>query len=120
MKTTDQILEYLSDRIGHVYFRPLMYGGSPGSVDLILYYYHELWSEILECQDDFNEYSQKVHQDENCGSSDFSTRFIINNPGASDEDIAKYIVIQWMKISKLLKIPIKYDDLSIELNMALP
>ena len=120
MKTTEQILEYLSNRIGHIYFRPLMYGSSPDSVDQILYYYHELWSDILERFDEFRECSQKVHKEQQCGSLDFSTRFKENHPGATDVEIVKYVVTQWMKISELLRVPIKYDELSEQLDMDLP
>jgi hypothetical protein len=48
MMTTSDIVDFVEDRVGHLYARPLMYRGTADGVDLILHYYHELWATIHE------------------------------------------------------------------------
>ena len=120
MKSTKQILEYICDRIGHIYFRPLMYVGNPSGIDLILHYYHELWAEILERHEDYVKTRNHFHDKEGCGSAGFSNCFMLKYPDASEEDSTKYVVEQWKKISAELNVPIDYKKLSKQLNIAVP
>jgi hypothetical protein len=61
MKTTEQILEFLVEQIGHIYFRPLMYGGSAESVDLLLSHHQHLWALIVEHEKEFSNLIVKCH-----------------------------------------------------------
>jgi hypothetical protein len=106
MKPAEQILEFVIDRIAHIYSRPLMYGGTPEGVDLILDYYHELWAEIVDLRQNFIESTESVHRKEKCGSKSFSYRFREKRPKANNDEISKYVVNQWKKIDRLLGIPI--------------
>lgn len=108
MRTNKQILSFLEKRIGNIYLRPLMYGGSPSGVELILHCYHEMWSEIMECKDEYDRYRIEIHRNEGCGSSNFSTKYMELDPDAKEDEIIKYVATQWKKISDLLRIPIKY------------
>ncbi len=120
VKTAKQILNFLTERIGHIYFRPLMYCDSPGSIDQTLHYYHELWSEITEQKESYFDFRTNLLLKEGCGSSDFATHFQKTNPGASEEAIVKYTIKQWKIISEALKIPIDYVDISRSLQADLP
>ena len=120
MKSSEQILKFVTDRIGHIYFRPLMYGGTPSGVDLILHYYHELWAEIVSQQEHYQNIRMKLSLEEGFGASDYSSYFEKQHPWATDKEAVIYVVHQWMKISKMLNISIEYDQLSKTLNMALP
>lgn len=108
MRTNKQILNFVVERIRNIYLRPLMYGGSPSGVELILHCYHEMWSEILKCKDEYDRCRIKIHRSEGCGSSNFSNRFMELDPDAKEDEIIKYVVTQWKKISDLLGIPVKY------------
>jgi hypothetical protein len=120
MKSNERILEFVTDMIGHIYFRPLMYGGDSSGVDLILHYYHELWAEIVDLREHYEEVRIKFNLEEGIGASDFSSSFIKNHPEATDKETVTYVVHQWMEISKILNIAIDYSGLSKTLNMALP
>lgn len=80
-------------------------------MDLLLANLHEFWAEIMDRQDELRNTCWKAHQDEDCGSADFATRFALNHPEASEREIAQYVVIQWRKISDQLEVPIPYADL---------
>jgi glycerol kinase len=120
MKSNDQILQFIADRIGHIYFRPLMYGSTPSGVDLILHYYHELWAEIVEHREQYKDISHKIHQEEDTGAANFAASFMKKNPEAKDAETVKYVIHQWMKISKKLNIPINYSGISKALKLDMP
>jgi hypothetical protein len=48
MRDGKHIAEFVEERIGQVFRRPLMYGGVPEAVDSILHYDHELWAVVHE------------------------------------------------------------------------
>ena len=112
MKKTDQIIKFIEERIGHIYFRPRMYGGDASGTDMLLHYYHELWAEIFDRRKDYENIRRNLEQKQDCGSASFSIRYKENNPGYSDDKITDYVVEQWKKISKQLGIQIPYEKLS--------
>ena len=111
MKSSEQILEYLAEEIGRIYFRPLMYGGSAAGVDLLLSNYHELWVFITEQVEEYNMLCKINYKRENCGSAGFATAHRIENPHLEEHEIAFYVVDQWEKISKSMDIPVPYEKI---------
>jgi len=115
MKTPDEIIEYIALRIGYVYYhRPLMYGGDGEGVDLLLHTYHTIWSEIVERHAEFQATCLKVSAEEKCGAANFATRYKMNHPQESEQEIAAYVVQQWRKISDCLSVPLDHAFLKRE------
>jgi hypothetical protein len=97
-----QIAEFVEERIGHVFRRPLMYGGTPEAVDSILHYDHELWAVAHEREGDFQEVSAAFHLSEGCGSASFEHHYRTGHPAASEDEVACYVVSMWRKIGEHL------------------
>ena len=117
MKTPEDSVAYIARQIGYVYHhRPLMYGGTGAGVDLLLHAYHDIWSVIVERHQEFREVWWRVLEEENCGSANFSTRHSTDHPGASDLEIASYVVQQWQKVSERLDVPIPHRQIAQELE----
>ncbi len=114
MKDSQEIEAILALKIGYMYYhRPLMYGGTADGVDLLLHTYHEIWSEIEGRHDEFRNTWWRVLEEEECGSANFSTRYRMNHPEASDEEIVSYAVDQWRKVSTRLGVPIPHQQLRL-------
>lgn len=111
MKPTAEIADFILHRIGNIYFRPLMYGGTADGVEVLLDSYHELWAEIFEKQNEYKEVSYKIHSRQKCGAMNFTLRFRKLHPNAEPEAICSYVVKHWRKISKELGLPIPYEEL---------
>jgi hypothetical protein len=108
MKTTDDIIHSLAHRIGRIYYhpRPLVYAGTAQELDRLLYLYHELWSEIVERENDFR------HQQSN--SLGFAIPYADEHPEATEEQIAQEVVRQWSAISGRLEVPLPHESLTRE------
>jgi hypothetical protein len=107
MKTPDAIVEHVLKQIGYIYFhRPLLYGLTGTGVSVSIHNYHRIWAFIVGREDDLRDAYDKQIQEEGCGSADFATCYRLRNPDASEEEIANYVVHQWIKISDRVKIPI--------------
>ncbi len=104
MKSPDQVIAFIGQRLAHIYERPLMYGGTPEGVELLLLAYHELWAEITERRVEFAQAERAVSDAEDCGSMGFATRCRRSRPTVSPEEAAQYIVSQWRKIGDQLGI----------------
>ena len=113
MKDAQQIAGFLSARIGRIYERPLMYGGTAAGVDLILHSYHELWAMIHGRDEEYREISDAIHAAEGCGSADFAFHYRRAAPHAPEEEVARYSVEQWSKLSDRLGL---FDQGSIRLT----
>ena len=111
MKTNKEIIDFIEERIGNIYFVPLMYGGSASGVDLTLHYYHELWANIYNKSPLYNSIRDKFFVELDCGAANFSTKYTADNPDATDRDVSWFVVDQWMRISKELGIAIPYTKL---------
>lgn len=73
MRDGRQIVEFVEERIGHIFRRPLVYGGTPEAVDSILHCYHELWAVAHDREGDFQAVSTATHLSEGCGSASLNT-----------------------------------------------
>jgi hypothetical protein len=102
MRDGKQISDFVEERIGHVFRRPLMYGGTPEGVDVVLDYYHELWALIHERGDEFEKVSSAAHDSEGCGSMNFAYRYQRDHPAASVDESARYVVSMWRRIGEKL------------------
>ncbi|SHL43285.1 hypothetical protein SAMN02745216_05182 [Desulfatibacillum alkenivorans DSM 16219] len=100
LRSSREIVEFINERIGHIYLRPLMYASSAAAVDDILHYYHELWAELHNCQDSYRIIGMETLSDQDCGAASFSHKFFLDNPDASEASAASYVVAQWEKISR--------------------
>ncbi len=98
MKTTDQVIEFITSRIGHIYARPLMYGGTAEGVDNILHLYHELWADIVERKENYDNIRQQIYKEQECGSAGFARRYQSNHSNTPETETAIYVVEQWKKI----------------------
>jgi hypothetical protein len=116
MKSPEEIVAYIALKIGYMYYhhRPILYGGTGAGVDLLLLNYHELWAEITNRQEELRETWHSVLNAEDCGSASFSMRYSMNNPEASQPEIAQYVVDQWRKISDQLELPLPHAELIAE------
>jgi hypothetical protein len=111
MKSTKQIFDHILETIGHIYFRPLMYGGTAQGVDLLLYHYHGLWAFITDQHEQFVEQSIQYHIEQDCDSASFATHYTLENPNATEQEIAAYVVKQWQELGKRLRVPIPYEKI---------
>jgi hypothetical protein len=120
MKTAAQIVAFIAERIGFIYHHnPLMYGGTPEGVETLLFYYHELWAEIVERQKEYIDIRIAAHEKEECNSHSFSGRYLSLHQEASDREVANYATTQWRKISDQLAIPIQHEEIIKDLEQKL-
>ena len=117
MKTAQEIVEIISQRLGYMYHhRPLMYGGTPEGVETLVWHFHHLYAEIVERREDFFEALGQVAEEEDCNSKGFAGRYRSLYPQASDEETAQYVAEQWRKISDRLGVPIAHEEIIEELR----
>jgi hypothetical protein len=102
MKDANAIARFVVERIGHIYERPRMYGGTPEGVDLILHYFHETWAEILECQPRYDEVRLAVHSEAGGAAMGFATSFRQRQLPHSEDEVMEFVVLQWRAIDKEL------------------
>ena len=115
MKATDQIVAELAYRIGLIYYhRPLMYGGTPAGVELLLWTLHSLWAFAVEREEEFDVEWRAELEREDCGAFDFSYRYSLNHPQASEDEIVAYTVKHWAIVSDRLNVPIPHARLKAE------
>ncbi|HMZ79076.1 MAG TPA: hypothetical protein PLL06_05205 [Acidobacteriota bacterium] len=112
MKSLEQISDFITDRIAAIYERPLPFGGTPDSVELVLHCYHELWAEIHDTKEEYNSVRRKIYAEQGCGSMSFAFRHKRLNQGATTDEIAAYTVGQWQRISQELGTPISRQPAS--------
>jgi hypothetical protein len=117
MKTTEEIIDLIADKIGFIYHHnPLMYGGTPEGVETLLFYYHLLWAEIVDRVDDWRTVYSDQLTAEDAGSRTFSGKYRLDHPEATDRVAIKYATDQWRKISDKLGVPIKHEEIVKELE----
>ena len=107
MKTIEEFLGILALRLGDLYQRPLMHGGTTEGVELLLHNYHSLWAEIVEQHDEFWNVWHAVLAEQDCGAANFSTYYARRHPNASEQEILAYVLEHWEDISTRLNIPIQ-------------
>jgi hypothetical protein len=119
MKTTEEIIEFIAQRLGYIYrHRPLMYGGTAKGVDLLGYTYHELWAEIVERQKDNRDIQDQVSLEEDCNGSGFAGRYRRDHADASDEETVQYVIEHWRTISDRLGVPILHEEIIEDLRQS--
>lgn len=111
MKSSEEIAESIALRIGHVYFRPLMCAGTATEVNLLLYYLHEIWAEIVEQPEKLRTILQASLSNENCGALSFDRCYRKQHPQASEDDIVAYVLDQWRQISKRIGLSVPYSNM---------
>ena len=117
MESPEETVQYIATQIGYVYYRPpLMYGGTGAGVETYLLDHHQIWAFIVDRQSDLRDAFLAGLATEDCGSADFSTRYAMNHPNATQADIADYVVAQWRKISDRLNVPIPHSEIRQELT----
>ena len=111
MLTSEAMAELLAERIGHVYFRPLMYGGSAEGVELILDCYHGMWADLHERREEYQALMVHEASSRRCGAASFSWGYKERHPGAPEAEVSEYIVSVWGGISRRLGVPVPYRKL---------
>ena len=115
MKSSQAMLEYLAERIGLMYYHlPLGYGGDAYGVETLLYAYHDAWAFLVEYDGDWRNVWWEGLAAEDCGSADFSHRYSMNHPEASQEEVAEYVIAHWRVVSEKLGVPIPHAALEAE------
>ncbi|QDU93931.1 hypothetical protein [Lignipirellula cremea] len=106
MKTSEEMIDWLAVRMGNIFQRPLMYGGTGAGVEDWLYVYTEFWAEIVDRRDEWQTVRWQVGAEEDCGSNSFSGRYAEAHPEASEPEISAYTVAQWRKVADRLGMPV--------------
>lgn len=100
VKTADEIVAMIVERIGYIYERPLMYGGNPDGVEALLSTLHSLWAISVDREDEYREVSYRHASDEDCGSANFSYHYLRSHPNADVNEQVAYAVANWKVISE--------------------
>jgi hypothetical protein len=116
MKSTTEIVAYLSYCIGKIYYhdRPIVYGGTAAGVELLMYMYHDIWAHAENRSDQFEQAWRAALKREDCGTLNFSGRYSLDHPEADCDEIADYVLKHWWTITKALGIPIPHEQLEID------
>lgn len=102
MRTPEEIAQHLVQHIGHIFKRPLMYGGNAAGVDLILDENLALWAFVVGRDRDFLQVRNAELQNQECGSANFSTRYQMKHPSATDQENVEYVVRCWQSVVRAL------------------
>ncbi len=105
MRTAEQIIEIVEQKILNISERPAMYGCKPQDVDSLLLHIARLWAEIVDREEDFYDALMAVSDEAECGVSPFSHCFMNANPDAADSAILEFVLSQWAKIMASLGVP---------------
>jgi hypothetical protein len=98
--TADEIIALIVAKIGHIYERPLMYGGNAEGVDSLLFVLHSLWSEATGRIDEFEQARATRCDTECCNAMSFAGYYQGRNPSALEPEITAFVVSQWRAISE--------------------
>src|ERR1051325_5632335 len=109
MKSATQISDSIAFKIGDVYLRPLIHGGTAEGVDLVLFCYHGIWAEIHGLEDELRTARFAVSEHQKLGSMSFAKRYKRRYPKAREQKAAAYVTSQWRRISEMIGVPIPYD-----------
>jgi hypothetical protein len=100
VKTADEIVAMIVERIGYIYERPLMYGGNPESVEALLFALHSLWAISVGRETEYDQVSFQHCKDEGTGSVSFSFHYLRSHPNADVDEQVAYTVANWKVISE--------------------
>jgi hypothetical protein len=103
MLNSDQIMQLVLCDLSLVYDRPLMFGGDANGVEVVLWTYHRLLAEILECNEEYESIRDAQHSECGCQANSFSGHFRANiRKGCSEIEAVRYSAEQWQVIDKKL------------------
>ncbi len=111
MWTAQQISDFLELRLSNVLMRPMMFGGSGAGVDLTLHQLLELWSMIHERHDEYRRVREKRSSTIKAGVNSYAGIYQQRHPQASEGDISDYVVQQYQKIIRQLKLPLPWTQI---------
>jgi hypothetical protein len=105
MRTADEILQFVLEMIGHIYYRPSMYGGDAHGVDVALWNYHLLWAEIVERREELEAVQFARITRRRCCTRAFYDHYRRHvKQGCSDEEAIQAGVEEWQRIDQELGI----------------
>lgn len=110
-RTAEEILEYVASRIGHVYRRPLMYGGTADGVDVVLRTLHDLYAQIVDRHDDLIPPREDLVP--GVGSAGFAFHYrqrLHAGRTVPEPEAAAYVVEQWQRIDERLGVVFRTPD----------
>jgi hypothetical protein len=99
-----EVLGFITTRIRDIYCRPQMFAVSAESLDLILHYYHELWSMILGRHEEYFTIKMQVSCTEEHEAFSFAKNYAIRLPASTESERMEYSVRRWQEIDTLLKL----------------
>jgi hypothetical protein len=109
LKTADEVLAMIATRIGDVYARPLMYGGTADGVECVLYQLHSLWALAMGRIGEFHRSVSDTCQEVGSDAMGFSTFYRQSHPRATELETAEFVVAQWKRISQHCGVPLTAD-----------
>lgn len=88
-----------------------MFGGSGAGVDLTLHYLLELWSMIHERHDEYRQVREKRSSTVKAGVNSYAGIYKQRHPQATEGDVSDYVVQQYQKIIRQLKLPLPWKQI---------
>jgi hypothetical protein len=117
MRSADEILQFVLTAIGHIYYRPLMYGGDANGVEVALWQYHVLWAEIVERQEELQAVQFARSTGRRCCNRAFSDHYRRHvKQGCSEEEAAQAGVEEWKRIDQELGLVIPVSAAAAHLD----
>ena len=107
MSKPDEMLKEVLQWLGHVYERPLMYGGDANGVEVALWCYHEFWALIVDRGKDLKAIREAQFIESGCQANNFSGHYRTDiHKGCNEVEAANYAVSQWKLIDEKLGLAI--------------
>lgn len=116
MRTNQEIIDFILERIGQMSRRPHMYGGNAEGVDLCYGNYLELWAFATDNASRMHEVTDAAQDAADCGAMGFPHAYRKHHPGASDKAAIKFVVQQWLGIMKELGVPVPWEAIDEDLR----
>ncbi len=114
-RSSQEIIDFILERLGQMSRRPHMYGGTAEGVDLCYWNYLELWAFAADLVEQMSAASTQAYRDLECGAMGFPHYFRQNNPGATDKAAIKFVVQQWLAIAATVGVPIPWEAIDADL-----
>jgi hypothetical protein len=104
MRTPDEIAAELADTIRQVYARPTMYA-RVADIERSLWDFHWVWAIVHENETRLHELHITTLTKHKAPSGLFS-RYMEDNPDASDDDALAFTLAEWRNISTTIGVPL--------------
>ena len=98
MKSSEEILERLSQTIAHMHRRPGMHADSLSAssaasvLDGIVWQAHTLWAWIQDRDREFRRTFDAIREQRSCGPFSFADYYRREHPEATNEDVSKFVL----------------------------